>query len=402
MAIMKKPKHILPVIVLAQFAGTSLWFAGNAILESLQSSFGLPESALSGLTSAVQLGFIAGTLLYAALLLADRFSPSQVFLASAVLGAGCNIAVGTVASTYEGMLAARFLTGFFLAGIYPVGMKIAADWYEGGLGKALGYLVGALVLGTAFPHFLSYTSAGIGWQPVLLATSGLAVAGGLSIWWLVPDGPFRKPARSFRPGAIIAAFRQPGVRSAALGYFGHMWELYAFWAFLPVVLKYRFHSWSAAELSLSAFLLIGAGSAGCIWGGYQALRSGSAVVARGMLLASGLLCLLSPLLFLLPAGLSLLFLAAWGFSVVGDSPQCSALVAKHTPAESRGSVLTLVNCIGFAVTIGSLQLLGALAQWGDTVYLMLPLAAGPVIGLWGLSGGLQKSAARKRSGSRIS
>jgi len=377
----RPPKYTLPIIIFAQFTGTSLWFAGNAVLPDLQAAYQLPESALGGLTSAVQLGFITGTLLYAVFLLADRFSPSRVFLFSAILGALFNLGIGVVATDYASILALRFLTGLFLAGIYPVGMKIAADWYAADLGKALGYLVGALVLGTAFPHLLRFTATEVPWQRVMQGTSLLAVLGGLSIWWMIPDGPYRKPGKAFNPSAVAAIFRIPDFRAAALGYFGHMWELYAFWAFVPLILATRFPELSPHLLSFYAFGVIGIGALGCILGGYWSMKTGSARVASGMLLVSGMVCLGSPLLLGLPAWLFILLLLLWGFAVVGDSPQFSTLVARNAPAESRGSALTIVNSIGFAITIFSIQGLNYLSeQWGISNSLWI-LTFGPVLGL---------------------
>ena len=376
-----RPWYILPVIVGAQFAGTSLWFAGNAVLPDLQAAYGLPEEALGHMTSAVQLGFIAGTFVYAFLLLADRFPPARVFLLSALLGAAFNVGVGSVVTGYTGILGFRFATGIFLAGIYPVGMKIASDWYEAGLGKALGYLVGALVLGTAFPHLLKFTAADVAWQRVMQGTSVLAVLGGGLLWALVPDGPFRTASRRFRAGAIAEVFRYPAFRSAAFGYFGHMWELYAFWAFVPVIVATRFPEMSAGAVSLAAFFAIAVGSVSCVLGGYWSLRYGSARVAAGMLAVSGTLCLASPVLFDLSALFFLVMVGLWGFAVIGDSPQFSTLVARTAPAEYRGSALTIVNSLGFAITIGSIQLLNVLVAHGGVQTIYLVLAIGPAAGL---------------------
>jgi len=335
------------------------------------------------MTSAVQFGFISGTLIYAALLIADRFSPSKVFLASALLGALFNLGVGTLATDYPSILSMRFLTGFFLAGIYPVGMKIAADWYAADLGKALGYLVGALVLGTAFPHLLRFAAADIPWQRVLQGTSTLAAAGGFAIWVLVPNGPFRQRSKGFRPKAIVDIFRLPDFRAAALGYFGHMWELYAFWAFVPVIVATRFPDMTDRTVSIYAFSVIAIGTLSCILGGYWSMRKGSASVAVGMLLVSGLLCAASPWLFLLPAAAFLPLLLLWGFAVIGDSPQFSTLVARNAPPDSRGSALTIVNSIGFAITIISIQLLSFLLQRWPAEHIYWVLVFGPVLGLIG-------------------
>lgn len=187
---MKPSKLILPVIVLSQFCCTSLWFAGNGVMPDLVSTFGLNESAIGHLTSAVQFGFIVGTLVFAILSIADWFSPSKVFFSCALLGALFNLGIIWDENGLASILSFRFFTGFFLAGIYPVGMKIAADYYEKGLGKSLGFLVGALVVGTAFPHLLKEMTHTLSWKTVLVATSILAVLGGTLMVILVPNGPF--------------------------------------------------------------------------------------------------------------------------------------------------------------------------------------------------------------------
>lgn len=377
-------RHILPVIVLAQFAGTSLWFAGNAVAGDLQKALHLDLRAIGDITSAVQFGFISGTLLFAFFSVADRFSPSKVFLGSALAGALFNLGVVWFAGNLWELLLLRFLTGFFLAGIYPVGMKIAADWHEKGLGKALGYLVGALVLGTAFPHLLKALTTTLPWSAILVATSLLAAMGGIVLFFTVGDGPYRKPAPRFQWNAIPRVFGEPSFRAAAFGYFGHMWELYALWAFIPLALGHYVQTtgMQTFQVPLWSFFIIAAGALGCVWGGYQSMKKGSAWVAMLMLTISGLCCILSPLLYHLPGWLFLPILIVWGFGVVGDSPQFSTLVAQTAPADLRGTALTIVNCIGFAITIGSIQLLTALRGEWSFAYLFLLLAPGPVFGWW--------------------
>ncbi len=376
-------RQILPLIVIAQFACTSLWFAGNAILPDLLLDFQLPQSVLGHITSAVQLGFIAGTLVYAIFSLADRFPPARVFLLSALAAAVANVGLVYWRAELWGILLLRFGTGFFLAGIYPVGMKIAADYFERGLGKALGYLVGALVLGTAFPHLLKGLGTTLSWPLVLQLTSGLAVTGGLLLWWLVPDGPYRRPSQRFDASAIFKVFRKPSFRAAALGYFGHMWELYAFWAFIPVILS-TYGGELSGSSSILAFSIIAIGGVACVGGGYLAQWRNSAWVARLALLISGACCLLSPGSFFLPAWLFIAFLLIWGMAVVADSPQCSTLVAHYAPPELKGTALTIVNCIGFAITIFSIQLLNQLQSAFDPTYIYMCLAIGPFLGWWAL------------------
>ena len=197
---------VLPIIVSAQFFCASIWFASNGVMDALISSFELNATALGHLTSAVQLGFIAGTLIFALLAIADRYSPSLVFFLSAIAGALFNIGAIWNGNTFASLSVFRFFTGFFLAGIYPVGMKISADYYQKGLGRSLGYLVGALVLGTAFPHLLKDFSGKLPWESVVISTSLLAVVGGFTMWYFVPDGPFRKPVQKLFFGIFLWMF----------------------------------------------------------------------------------------------------------------------------------------------------------------------------------------------------
>jgi MFS family permease len=382
--VVRRPAWILPVIVTSQFAGGSLWFAGNAVLSDLQRQWGLTPNALGYMTSAVQLGFIAGTLVFAFFAISDRFSPRIVFLLCSLVGAAANLGI-YLADGLAGLLVLRFLTGFFLAGIYPVGMKIAAGWYQRDLGKAIGFLVGALVLGTAFPHLVKGLGQTLSWEIVMLVVSAIAACGGL-LMLVVADGPLLSRGTTFDPTALAAIFRSRLFRASAFGYFGHMWELYAFWAFLPVALAAHVSTWqSSFDVSLWSFWVIAAGSVGCAGGGLLSLRAGSARVAFVQLGASGLCCVISPFMFFAPTPIFLAFLVFWGVVVVGDSPQFSALNAQNAPPRLVGSALTIANCIGFAITIFSIQLLNGLADRVSPQYLFVPLAIGPALGLIALT-----------------
>jgi MFS family permease len=379
---------VLPVIVLSQFAGTSLWFAGNALLPDLQRRLALGGENVAAVTSAVQLGFIAGTLAFAVLNIADRHSPRAVFLVSALAGAAANamlLLLPLLESAYGALLALRFVTGFFLAGIYPVGMKIAASWYREGLGGALGFLVGALVLGTAAPHLLRGLGGGLPWETVTIVLSLLAAGGGVLMIALIPEGPHLARAPRFEPAAVARAFASPAFRASASGYFGHMWELYTLWAFVPLLLSgYGVLHRQVIDVSFWSFVIIGAGAIGCIVGGQLSRVVGSARVAFAQLGASGVCCLLSPLAFALPAPAFLAFMVVWGIVVVGDSPQFSALNALTAPKEFVGSALTIVNCIGFALTIPSLMLASWLADRLPIDYWFVAVAIGPALGLFAL------------------
>jgi len=376
----KTSAYVLVIIIISQFAGTSLWFASNAVLPELQNVFHLDKHAVSSITSAVQLGFICGTLVFAILSIADRFSPSKVFFISSIIAAIANL--GVIYTNAVGiMITLRFATGFFLAGIYPVGMKIAADWFDKELGRALGYLVGALVLGTAFPHLLKGGYFSLPWKEVLVVTSAFAALGGILILAFVSDGPYRRKAQAMKPSAMFEVFRVKNFRSAAFGYFGHMWELYTFWAFLPFIVSLHNQATKPINISLTSFISIAAGAVGCIVGGWLSRTLGSARVAFYSLSISGLCCLLSPFMIFSATALFFLYLVIWGISVAADSPQFSTLVAATASPEQKGTALTFVVSIGFAITIVSIFLMDQLTQRLNPNNLFTILSIGPALGL---------------------
>ncbi|MGZ3754438.1 MAG: MFS transporter [Mucilaginibacter sp.] len=377
-------KRVLPVIVISQFFCTSLWFAGNAVIGDMGKQLNLEPTFGVYLASAVQFGFITGTFLFALTSIADRFSPSLVFFSCAILAAAANLAMVVTGLGGVQLLFFRLLTGFFLAGIYPVGMKIASDHYLQGLGRSLGFLVGALVLGTALPHLLKSFHTAMPWKFVVFSTSGLAVVGGLLIYRFVPDGPDRQVGHKLNWAGFLHGFRKPEFRSSAFGYFGHMWELYAFWVFVPVMLKAYNTHFEQANLNVPvwSFLIIGSGCLACVMSGLFSQRFGLKRVASSALLTSGLCCLVSPLvLFCNQAVLFIAFLLVWGMAVVADSPLFSALVAQNAPIGSKGTSLTIVNCIGFTITIVSIQLIGQLRTEANAQNIYMILSIGPVLGL---------------------
>ncbi len=390
----KKHSWILPVIIFSQFAGTSLWFASNAILGDLQKQWRLGDASLSHMTSSVQFGFIIGTLIFAFFTVADRYSPRKVYFACSLLGALANLGLYLLADGLTTLMIFRFMTGFFLAGIYPVGMKIAAGWYRQGLGLALGWLVGALVVGTAFPHLIKSLNRSLPWETVILSVSIISAVGGCLMWLLVPDGPYLVKGTRFSSKAFGIIFRSRDLRSASFGYFGHMWELYTVWAFIPLLLSHYAHTSSLAlNVSGWSFFVIAIGSLGCIVGGLLSKKFGSATVAFFQLLSSGICCLLTPLMFHAPPAVFLGFLIFWGIVVVGDSPQFSALTAQTAPRDLVGSALTIVTSIGFAITILSIQFTNFLAGWLNIQIVLLFLVIGPIVGLiylWPLFSDLRK------------
>lgn len=381
-----RPRRILPLIVGAQFACTSLWFAGNAVLGDVQRAWGLGDEALGWVTSSVQVGFIVGTLLSAFLVLSDRVPAHRLFLFCALAGAGFNLLPVWVEGLFF-LLLSRVLVGLCLAGIYPVGMKLAASWFQEGLGRALGFLVGALVLGTALPHFVRSLGSQAPWEATLVSVSLLAALGGAAVFFGVDPGPHQRQGSGFAGfGAIKAIVASSGFRSAALGYFGHMWELYTVWAFMPAFLvAYAQHHEVELDVSLWSGLIIGMGAAGCVGGGLLARRLGSARVAAACLSVSAAFCVAMPLIFECGPGLFLVALALWGAAMAGDSPQLSTLNAQEAPADLVGTGLTLATSVGFALTVLSIEVTSVLHHAGVPVaWLFVPLAAGPLLGLRGL------------------
>lgn len=380
-------RKVLPLIVISQFFCTSLWFAGNAVLPDLVESLSINPSILANLTSSVQFGFILGTLVFAILSIADRFSPSYVFCGCAFIAAICNLGM-TIRNIHSGeLLFFRFITGFFLAGIYPVGMKIAADHFQKGLGKSLGFLVGALVLGTSFPHAIKSFTVSLSWQYVIYFNSALSMIGGICIGVFVPDGPFRKQSKKIHLTGFLQSFSNKPFQAAAFGYFGHMWELYTFWAFIPIILSNYQHRFTNVTINipLISFLLIGAGSLSCVFSGWLSLYIGAKKPAMIALFLSGTCCLISPIfLFNESMGWFLFFLFFWGQVVIADSPMFSTLVAQNANEENKGTALTIVNCLGFAITILSIQLINILAPILSNQYLFMILSIGPILGLFAL------------------
>ncbi|MFC0384424.1 MFS transporter [Muricoccus vinaceus] len=374
----------LALIVAAQVLALALWFSGTAAGPGM-----LREAAQAGagfqamLTGAVQAGFVLGTLASAVLALPDRFDPRRVFAIAALAGALANAAILLMPPGAVAVIGARFATGMALAGVYPVGMKLAAGWADrGDAGWVIGLVVGGLTLGSASPH-LANALGGLAWRPTL-AVASLSAMAAAALIALVRPGPRHARAARFRPGAALQLWRNRGMRLVTLGYLGHMWELYAMWAWVGLYLSASFGAWSGAEAegagpaALATFCVIAAGALGCIAAGWLADRVVRVTV--GAMAVSGACCLLAGPAFGLHPALTMGLCVVWGVAVVADSAQFSASLAELSEPALTGTVLTFQTCLGFALTLLTIQLMPVLvghAGWGPAFAV---LAAGPAAG----------------------
>jgi MFS family permease len=372
----------LAVVAVAELLAMGLWFGVSAVSPQIAAEWRLDESAAAWLTLAVQLGFVAGTLLSATLNLPDVIRARYLFALCALLGAIANLVLAAAIDTIAAAIALRFLTGVFLAGVYPPGMKIIATWFRTGRGFALGVLIGALTLGKASPYLVNVIGSD-SWRVNVGIASILAAMSSLLVLKFVGEGPYALPNQPFDLSQITRVFSNRGVRLANFGYFGHMWELYAMWTWLPVMLRASISaSGDSTRLAEAAsFAVIGAGAAGCVVAGLVADRIGRAIVASSAMAASGLCCLTIGFLFG-KAPLALLLLAViWGATVVADSAQFSALVTEHGDPRYLGTALTLQTCIGFLITTVSIRMMPLLVERLGWEWAFAFLAPGPLLGI---------------------
>ena len=373
---------MLLLIAAAEILGMTLWFSATAAAPQIAEEFALDAGGRAWLTMAVQAGFVAGTLLTALTNAADAMNARRLFVLGCVAGAACNGAIAA-APTAGAIVVFRFCTGAALAWVYPPGMKIAAGWFRERRGTALGIVVGAVGLGSAFPHLLAWLGGGWSWRMLVGASSVLALAGGAIVGFGVTDGPHVSASSPFDRHALRVVLRSRGTRLAMLGYFGHMWELYALWTWIAAFAAASLGT-AAATGSAVAFVTIGAGAIGCVVGGFWADRWGKARIAGAAMLASAACALASPAFYGAPLALLLVLAVIWGFTVVADSAQFSALVTEHTPRTHVGTALTLQTSAGFLLTMVSMRLVPPLVSAGGWKWAFVFLVPGPLLGAWAM------------------
>ncbi len=374
----------ITLLVLAEIAGMSLWFASAAILPDMVRESGIDAVRQALLSSGVQLGFVAGALAVAASGLADRFDPRRVFALSAMLAALCNLALLIAPIGGNVAILLRFLTGMLLAGVYPVGMKIAVGWGTKDRGLLVGLLVGALTIGSALPHLAAYLG-GADWRSVIIATSALAFVGGLLVL-ACSLGPHHGRAPRFSTRAVRLAWSDRRIRLTYLGYFGHMWELYAMWAWVGAAAAASYGALlgeaEATRLAkLTAFLAIALGGLTCAPAGALADRIGKAQVTIIAMALSGSAAIATALSFGGQIWLTFVLIVIWGIFVIPDSAQFSALVADASPPDLAGSVMTLQTALGFALTAVTVQVTPLLADAFGWPAILAGLAIGPLVGI---------------------
>ena len=374
------------VIVIAQMFGTSLWFSTNGVLKQIEEIWLLSASDLGGLTNSVQFGFIIGTLFFTITGFADKFKPSRIVMLCCFLGATSNALIVFEDISFTFVIFSRLVVGMALAGIYPIGMKLIISWDPQKAPNTLGLLVGMLVLGSSLPYLIRALGVSFDWKYTVILTSGLCYIAGITIY-LMGDGPhlITNKKSSFR---LLDQFSQllknKKYLASAIGYFGHMWELYAFWTCVPILIaisisQHQMHN-QEFLVSLLSFLIIGIGFVSCVLGGILAKSFNSTRVASLSLVFSLSICLIYPMVGNLYFFLDIVLLMLWGFFVISDSPQFSAISASVCPQHLVGTALTTQNCIGFSISMITIFLTTNFYE-SLGLYFVWILLPGPFLGL---------------------
>jgi MFS family permease len=372
----------LLLLALAMLLAMTTWFSATAVLPQLRTAWALTTVQASVLTIAVQVGFVAGALVSALSNLVDIIAARTVMLFGALGAAGVNLLLAGVHSVGLA-IGLRFLTGVFLAGVYPPGLKAMSTWFRAGRGTALGVMVGALTLGSAAPQFLNGIG-GADWHSVIVATSVLTVLGGLTARYLASDGPFPFPKAIFDPRQTAAVMRNRAVRLAVLGYFGHQWELYAMWAWIFAFSEAAFTVNGAAsptrDAAFAAAAIISSGAAGCWAGGILGDRWGRTRLTRLAMVLSGTCCVLIGPVARLGVAPMIALAVFWGFWVVADSAQFSSIVTETSEQSYAGTAVTLQLAAGFTLTIVTIWLIPVVQHAVGWTWAFTVLAPGPLLG----------------------